>query len=369
MKFFGVRLETARAFQGLTLRALGANVSASPGLLSLYETGQREPSDHMSAALAEAVGVERPFFYEPLSDVWEEHECSFRHRRTTQEKIKRRARAHGTLVGTVIGHLSSVLQFPTYNVPAIRGLTPAEIERAAQTCRRHWNLGLDTPILQIGRVLENAGVIIVQHLEHSDKIDAFSRRGKPSVVVLNTAKHSTSRWIYDLAHELGHLVLHDGMMTGDKDTEDIADFFAGAFLMPRRVFAREFGTSGISSATSFWAHVFGLKRRWRVSAQAIVRRAYQLDLIGAITYRQAYKYAAAHGWRGRKPEPHEPEFIRPELLPTAFRSLEKGLGISVASVCKELHLKPWTFHQLTGVTPTPEAVARTAGPRLVRLVK
>jgi Zn-dependent peptidase ImmA (M78 family)/transcriptional regulator with XRE-family HTH domain len=365
MNFVGVRLETVRGFYGLTLRALGDRVSASPGLLSLYETGQREPSDHMADALAEALCVRRGFFYEPLPDVWLEPECSFRHRRTTQEKVKRRARAHGTLIGLVIQHLSRLLRFPAYSVPSIRAASPLQIDDAATECRRHWKLGVDTPILQMGRVLENAGVVLVQHLEHSDKIDAFSRRGEPSVVVLNTARQSPSRWIYDLAHELGHFVLHDGIITGDRETEDQAEYFGGAFLLPRRAFMREFASARISSTRSFWAHVFSLKHRWRVSAQAIVRRAYQLDLISAITYRQAFKYASAQGWKGRTPEPGEPDFLGPELLPTAFRKLEQGLGLSIESVCSDLHLTPSTFYELTGISPK---AAQATEPRSLRLL-
>ena len=68
--------------------------------------------------------------------------------------------------------------------------------------------------------------------QHSDKIDAFSRLGAVSVIVLNTARKSTSRWIFDIAHELGHFVLHSlGIPT--KEKEDQADYFAGAFLLPR----------------------------------------------------------------------------------------------------------------------------------------
>ena len=56
---------------------------------------------------------------------------------------------------------------------------------AAEQCRQHWKLGLDTPLLQTGRVLEHAGVIIVRHLVKSTKVDAFSRYGRTTVIFLN----------------------------------------------------------------------------------------------------------------------------------------------------------------------------------------
>lgn len=341
-EFIGARLELARTLRGMTLNDVANGVVLSFGAISHYETGRKQPTPEVVAALAELLGVHPTFFYTSLTDIWQEEECSFRHRRTTPEKVKRQARAHGTLVGQIIGYLATALRFPRYSVPHIHAATGNAIEEAAEQCRTHWRLGIDTPILHMGRVLEHAGVVIVQNFAHSEKIDAFSRRGEVAIVVLNTVKNSTSRLIFDLAHECGHLVMHPGEPTGSEQTEKAADYFAGAFLLPRKAFAREFSAQRFS-----WPHVFELKKRWRVSASAIIRRAYQLNLITAIGYRQANRYMSAMGWT--KQEPNEPEFIGPELLPTAFHAVEEGLGTSVVDVCQALHLTPDTFAELTGI--------------------
>jgi Zn-dependent peptidase ImmA (M78 family)/transcriptional regulator with XRE-family HTH domain len=344
--FMGSRLELARTLRGMTLHEVAHGVSSSFGLISHYENGRKQPSPEIVAALAELLGVTPSFFYAPLTDIWKEDECSFRHRRTTPEKVKRQARAYGTLIGGIIGFLATELRFPPYNVPQIRTTTNDDIEDAAEQCRKHWHLGIDTPILHMGRVLEHAGVVIVQNFTHSEKIDAFSRRGNVAIVVLNTAKNSASRFIFDLAHECGHLVMDAGETTGSEENERAADYFAGAFLLPRKAFAREFSAQRFS-----WPHVFELKKRWRVSASAIIRRAYQLNLITAIGYRQANRYMSAMGWT--KHEPHEPEFIGPELLPAAFHTVEQGLGTSVVDVCQALHLTTDTFADLTGIAVAP----------------
>ena len=340
--FIGDRLELARTLRGMTLNEVANGVVSSFGLISHYENGRKQPSPEVVAALAELLGLHPSFFYTPLTDVWQEEECSFRHRRTTPEKVKRQARAHGTLVSQIVRYLGTALRFPTYNIPQVSATTTDDIEGAAEQCRAHWRLGLDTPILHMGRVLEHAGVVIIQNFAHSEKIDAFSRRGEVAIVVLNTVRSSTSRLIFDLAHECGHFVLHAGETTGSKDTEKAADHFAGAFLLPRKTFVREFTAQRFS-----WPHVLELKKRWRVSASAIIRRAYQLDLITTIGYRQANRYMSSMGWS--KGEPHEPEFMGPELLPAAFRAVEKGLGTSVVDVCQALHLTPDTFAELTGI--------------------
>lgn len=346
--FWGERLQLAREFRGLTQKELGDQVAASCSLISLCETGKkRDPAPDLIEACGSVLGFEPAFFYGTLEDVFREDECSFRHRRTTPERLKSQIRAHATLIGLVIGRLRSLFKFPQLSLPQITASNSEEIEAAAEQCRQHWHLGLDAPILQIGRVLEHAGVVIVRHLVKSTKVDAFSRYGRTTVIFLNQAVPSTSRWNFDIAHECGHLVMHPGIPTGTIETESAADRFASAFLMPRKAFAREFRMAPFS-----WKHVFDLKRRWNTSAAAIVRRAYDLRLIGAVEYRQSFKYMSAKGWT--KGEPHEPSFQEPELLETALSALGTKVDLTLEALCKELRFTPNTFLDITGV-PVPSS--------------
>ena len=163
--------------------------------------------------------------------------------------------------------------------------------------------------------MERAGVILAPHVVRNSNVDAFSRNGRTTIIFLNEPIPSPSRWNFDIAHECGHLVMHSSVETGSVETEKSADRFASAFLMPRRAFAREFQMMGAFS----WEYILGLKRRWQTSAQAIIRRAYDLGLLGAVGYRHAYQYMSAMGWRS-KGEPAEPNFQQPELLSGALTS-------------------------------------------------
>lgn len=357
LEFVGARLELARTFHGLTLKALAENVSASFGLLSHYENGlRRHPSADLVGALAMVLKVEPGFFYEPLADTWSEPQCSFRRRATTPEKVKTRARAHGTMISLVIQELAKRVRLPAYKVPSVVGASDNEIEDIARRCRAEWGLA-DGPIEHIGRVAERNGVILVQNLRHSDKVDAFARRGGVSVIVLNTARASTSRWIFDVAHELGHFVLHEGLETGSKVTEAQANYFAGALLLPRSSFGREFRSKPVS-----WNHIFEMKRRWFTSAAAIIRRAFDLALLDPVTYRRCYQQMSIRGWL--KKEPYEPTFAGPEWLPSAFTVLTKKLGVSIPDFCRQLHFTLETFTEVTGVTVAPDPAQFR--PRLVK---
>ena len=110
--------------------------------------------------------------------------------------------------------------------------------------------------------------------------------------------------------------------------------------MPRRAFGRDFRVRPFS-----WNHVFDLKRSWRVSAQAIVRRSYDLGIIDAVTYRQAFKAMSAKGWRS-KGEPHEPAFQQPEMFSAALNALGSKVDLTLEALCRDLHFKPATFLEI-----------------------
>jgi Zn-dependent peptidase ImmA (M78 family)/DNA-binding XRE family transcriptional regulator len=342
--FWGERLRIAREFKGLLQKELAEAVSASTALISLCEKGEKPfPASDLVEAFAEVLGFEPQFFYGPLSDVFREEECSFRHRRSTPERLKSRIRAHATLTAMVITRLRAIFRFPEQNIPHLPANSDEDIENAAEQCRRYWNLSIDSPIKHVGRILEHAGVVIVPHLVRED-VDAFSRCGPTSVIFLNQAVKSTSRWHFDIGHECGHLVMHRGIPTGTPETEDAANRFASAFLLPRKAFKHEFCTEKFD-----WKHILAMKRRWQTSAQAIVRRAYDLRLLGAVEYRKAFKYMSWKGWTSGG-EPDEPAFQQPELLANALAALGQKVDLTAEGLCKELHFKPDTFRDLTGVS-------------------
>jgi Zn-dependent peptidase ImmA (M78 family)/transcriptional regulator with XRE-family HTH domain len=347
--FWGERLQLAREFRGWTQTQLAEKVAASCALISLCENGKkREPARDLVEACADVLGFQPEFFYGPVEEVFREDECSFRHRRSTPERLKTQVRAHATLIGMVINALRSSFKFPEVDVPHIPARSFGEIEQAAEDCRKHWKIALDSPIKSVGRLLERSGVIIVNHLVKSAKIDAFSRYGRTSVIFLNRSIPSASRWHFDIAHECGHLVLHPGIPTGTVETEEQADRFASAFLMPKGAFSREF-----SSAPFSWNHIFDLKKRWQTSAASIVRRAYDLRLISAVDYRRGFQYLSAKGWN--KAEPHEPVFQEPELLSTTLAALGTKVELTLQGLCGDLKFKPETFCDITGVSvPVPK---------------
>lgn len=341
MEFIGSRLRLARHFKGLTQRELGDVVTASPALISQLEGGRR-PTDNLHEALAHALGFEPEFFLEPVEDEFLEEQCSFRRRASTPAHLRQRALAHGTLVGMLVHHLSETLSFPPYDVPRIPVRTLDDVEAAAQACRQHWHLDIDAPIAKVGRVVEGAGVPLSQLDAGTEKVDAFSRRGPLSMIVLNTTKGSTSRMLFDIAHEAGHLVMHWDQPLRTPEREREADRFAAAFLLPAAQFAREIRTV----ARLTWDYLFELKQRWRTSIAMMIYRANDLGLLDAVQFRMFYKAIYKRGWH--RGEPHEPPAEQPELLRLAFDEAAKN-GETLASIAHALHWNLPTLAEVAGI--------------------
>lgn len=358
--FVGEKLLVARTFRDMTQQELATKVSTSTSSLWQLENGVRAPSPDLLQALSEALGFEPAFFQDPFSDEVREDECNFRHRKAASQRAKKRVLAHGSLVVLAVEHLRTCLQLPAYNVPAFPVGTlssPAAIEMVAEDTRRHWGLALDAPIAHVGRVLENAGVILIRHGAETHTIDAFSRVGRVNIVVLNTIKRSASRSLFDMAHELGHLVMHTRYTPLRTDAEREADRFASAFLMPARAFSREFRTARRLD----FPHLFALKQRWRTSLAAIIRRAWDLDLITATQYRYYNQQLRVKGWH--RGEPYEPELEKPEVLPLAFETLKRELGKTPLDLARELHWAPETLTEVLDI----ELPRLPASPRIVQL--
>lgn len=216
--FCGPNLRIAREFRALTQAELAKQVFASPALISLLETGQKkQPQSDLVQALASILRFEPQFFYTCLHDVLTEEECSFRHRRTTPERIKAQVCAHGTLICHVINRLRSRQLIPAINLLRKTASTVDEIELAAERCREHWKLPVDQSIPQIRHVLEDAGITIVDHPVKSKEVDTFSRHGAHTVLIFpNQQIQSSADWNFEVAHELGHLVIHRGVRVGNK---------------------------------------------------------------------------------------------------------------------------------------------------------
>lgn len=338
-QFNGQRLRTARNFHGFSLEEIGERVAVSKQYLQQIESNpQKQPTEEMVDALADVLEVETAYFFKADAHLVSDEECHFRKLQTTPVSTKNQAVAYGTLFDELATSLERLLKLPPVNFPTTPARDLADIERVAESARIAWGLGVTGPIKNMMRVAENAGALITYFEGVSEKVDAFSLYRQRPFIIRNPEKQSTSRLRFDIAHECGHLIMHTGVHTGCKRTEDEANRFASAFLLPRVSFLKEFPNSDRLQ----WKTIYDMKLRWKVSASAIVRRAYDLQLIDAALYRRAFVHLRKTGEAKVEKYDDRPDLIAPEsaeLIGNAFTALETKAPHKITALLTHLAVK------------------------------
>ncbi len=353
-QFFGSRLRVARTFNGYTLAEVGEAICTTRQYIQKLEVDDScsPPANTTVEALASLLHVEPVFFNSPLLDEVQEEECHFRKAKTTPVNIRTRARSCGTFFGQILKYVDShvdlpSLKIPLENVPPPQSLTREHIEKIAEKTRLAWNLHPDEPIHNVTRTLENAGCVVTTFHGVSEKVDAFSFIRSRAVIVSNTAKGNTARSRFDRAHEGGHVVLHRGIESGDPLLDEQANQFASAFLLPRSAFIREFPKNN----KLYWPKIIEMSKRWGVSLQALIRRAYDLSIIDPVKYRYAHVYINKYIKEDVLVSIAPQEEV-PEILPQVISLLRDSKGLMVSDIAESLHVKPEVLNSF-GIYDSP----------------
>lgn len=299
-EFIGDRLRQIRLINEKSLQDIGEAISATKQYIQQIEAGLQQPTKMTQNALADYFGVSKSFFMQTYNHIYET-ECNFRKAKSTPVNIKEKAQQYASLLEEYIKFLDE----DEFDLPTIsflnedidyKNLSALNIEMLAEKLRNEWGLDVETPIDDMTKALENAGAIVTYFNELSDKVDAFSISRNRPLVIRNNEKYNGCRLRFDLAHECGHLVLHKCSDNAEdiELKEEQANRFASAFLLPRKGFFQEF-YSVFAGININWCKMAELKKRWKVSFASMVHRAYDLNLINAVKYRNAYIYLRKSG--------------------------------------------------------------------------
>ncbi len=344
--FVPEQLTLARELRGLTRQEVAAKIGKTPSAISQFESGRARPDGQTIGRLSLALSVPASFLGRPPSAIAFPliplENGHFRSLRSVTQRDRRKLLARGSLHCGVLAFLEQKVDLPCERITLLHtGLgSPGDIEAVALETRRRWGLGLG-PIGNMVNLLERNGVVVIPIDEGCREVDAFSLwNGKRPCVFLVAEKGSTSRTRMDAAHELGHLVLHADVSAGSPELERQANHFGSAFLMPRESFVHE------APRRLQWDHIWELKRRWKVSAAAILRRSYELGTLTEATYRRGFVQLNISG--ERRHEPHEPPLEAPVALGKALNVLADSW--SLGRIAEELGLSPLDLHQLLAFT-------------------
>jgi Zn-dependent peptidase ImmA (M78 family)/DNA-binding XRE family transcriptional regulator len=299
---FAARLREIRLAKGYTLDALATRMDGqlTKQAISKYERGDSQPRPKTLVALAKALGVK-------AADLLGEPEYSidclqYRTRAPMRERSKERVEAvlrHSLERRLRLEDRLAVGRRPRLLDDRVAIDTVEQAEELAGTIREEWSLGSD-PIANLTDVLERQSIHVFEVPGHDDfdGLTAVARTedgGLRAVGIAENPERDGDRQRFTLAHEVGHVVLEP---RGGINEEDAANRFAGALLIPAGLVFDEVGERRSDVSLD---ELLLLKKLWGVSAQCILHRLRDLDVISQSHYEWWQREIDALGYRTTEP--------------------------------------------------------------------
>lgn len=348
------RLGQILAARRLSQVQLAAMVGVSPATVSKWRTGVQAPEREALDRLANVVNVSPEWFTRPVVSGMSVR--LFRSNASAHVAARDMLSARIQWAEDIGVALSEFVDFPELNLPVRtyenpEEITSEDIERAASECRELWRLGRSV-IQDLALAAEGAGIILIREetgIPQIEGLSTWSESLNRPLILLSSDKDNGYRSRFDLAHEIGHLVLHRHvkrpLMEHErfKMLEQQAHRFAGALLLPADSLAREVRIPPTLD------DLLLLKHRWGVSAAAIIMRLHALELLDdagkmALFKRRSFKWGAKSepGDDDRPPE-------RPRLLKRTIDLLVDEKVMPLEAIPKHFGLSDSDVEMLAGL--------------------
>jgi Zn-dependent peptidase ImmA (M78 family)/transcriptional regulator with XRE-family HTH domain len=315
------RIKEAREARGYGLESFAEALKVTRQAVAQYETGQIAPSSDVMSRIIALTAQPPAFFTTPHSRASDDISPFWRSLKRMDETQRRRIGRRLQWAYDVSEYVGRFIHLPDVRLPHLE-FDPEigndeEIEKAATAVRELWGLGTG-PIHNLAAIFEDNGILLVREQVRCDDMDAVScwQRGRP-FILFSAEVTSGPRSKYNLAHELGHIVLHASVEVTSRNLDKIekqANRFAGALLLPRESFTREV----LGTSIGYFKY---LKERWGVSIAAMIYRCKDLDALSK--NQQAYLMRQMNYLKIKEVEPLDDQFPAgdPSILAESIKML------------------------------------------------
>ena len=331
---FGERIRQAREIRGWTQEELASKVKKSKSLIAQVEAGFRLPSSDMIESVAFATRLPLSFFNEAPHPEFPVAEVLFRARRSIKRREVLDAVRYAEHVFSIYKGVSEKLREIPCRIPEVNA-HPAE---AARSLKKSLGLELDSPVTNLIRPLERAGVafIVLPPMESGEAFSVWINQAENKrqfpVIAYTAEKESVDRTRLSVAHELGHLTMHRSFLRkAHAEIEDEAFSFAAEWLMP------ESAMRAVIQDPVTLTSLAKLKPIWGVSVASLVKRAFDLSLITQRQYHYLFHQLGNLGWKTREPAVLDIPIEKPRL----FRKMVEivyGKPINFVALAADTHV-------------------------------
>lgn len=309
----------AREYRGFTQTELAKNIQGlSQSNLSKFEKGFDTLSDENVDKIIDFLKFPKSFFDRKIKITIDN--SNYRKKIGTKKKDIAKFEKKCEIVGYMIDELADTIDWVDYSLPFVDMEDDYSINNVADHIRRQLKISEDEPVRDIMRILENAGILIyeIEALEGFDGISFYTSKGYPVIIINKFISNDRKR--FTLAHELGHLVMHNEnkyLIPNHRDKEKEANMFASQFLMPEKYIKNSLrgirlGDLGI------------LKKYWLTSKASIIKRAKDLNCIDS---NKATYFNIELSRSGERKKEKEMVFIdTPNHIKKSYQLLSDDLG-------------------------------------------
>lgn len=326
-------LKIARESRGYSQRDLSDITKISRQSIHKYESGSINPSSENILTIANALEFPLDYFYIDSIDIKNDSATFFRKKKQTPKKVCNMQYHHFNFGYSIYNYFLQYIDFPVTRllkgyIDNLIEIDETYIEQMALNLRDLWGLGIH-PIDNLFNVIEANGIVILDSIISDEKLDASSRWINNHPFILLTDKdESFYRRRFNVAHELGHLILHsfiNDISELDREEYDLlekqANYFASVFLMPNDAFIESVRSIDIN-------YLIQLKKYWKVSLQSIIYKLKDLKLISENQYLYLQRQISRNKWRKIEPLDQSTKKEKTQLLSKAYNLLIENFVIT-----------------------------------------
>ncbi|SJZ46730.1 Zn-dependent peptidase ImmA, M78 family [Pilibacter termitis] len=347
--FYGKNLQVVRMLHGLSRKELGERLNVSEQSIWQFEKQATTPSFENILEMKKIFQVKTAFFFEEfiVPKTFSEGSVAYRKGDITSRKKTNSEVVYLNVIAEVIRYLESFLNAPPRVILTLREkvsgylneeLTYEKIEVIAEKAREFLAIQENNANLLVS--LEKSGIHVLEK-NVGGKADAYSAWSTEEVpIIVLGIKKSSVRRNFDLAHELGHLLLHphlDFLSMEKQEQQQIeseADYFASCFLLPREEVKKDFAIMRKCSNPDSY---IPLKVKYNVSIQALEMKAYKLGFLTAKQHSYFYRQIALKKYKREEPLDKEIALKRPGKIRSIFQLILSNRLLDIQDI--EEHFK------------------------------
>ncbi len=325
----------ARESRGMVHLELGEKLGISKSGAWRLEQEDIKPSNEILKGLTKFLNYPESFFYQkgevlPLF-------LSYRMRNVVAAKLISQIEANINIYRLNLEQLLSAINYEDIKLPVLDVKKYGSPQECAKQLRKLWKIERGA-IKNLSETLEENKVLLINFDFGTERVDGRCTIAldKFPIIVTNRALLG-DRQRFTLAYELGHLVMH--LHTNpeyERDLSHEANLFAAELLMPENDIKKDLLDLSLPKLGD-------LKKKWRVSMQALVYRANDLDIISDNNKRYLLQQFNQQNIRRREPKELDIATEQHKLvrdLITQYRSKQK---LSVQQIASFFHLEQEDF--------------------------